>query len=353
VPRQDTVSSEEVPTTLAGVAASAGVSIATVSKVFNGRADVAPETRARVQTLLQEHRYIGRGAESAGRTLAAQPTVELVFHGRLSSYSMAILQGVLDAATEVGVAVAVSVRPRQRATASAVRPDAWVRGLAKAGRRAVIDVVDDVRQGDLAALSRVHLPLVVIDPLNLPSRELTSVGATNFAGGVAATEHLLSLGHRRIAYMGADPTFAYNQARMHGYRAALEAAGVDIPAEYVRTASSQFQAGVAGGTDLLNLPQRPTAIVAATDEIAAGVVEAARARTLRVPEDLSIVGFDDTEVARLLSPPLTTIRQPLREMGRVALRTALLLAGGEQLDSHHVELATELIARKSTAPPPE
>jgi LacI family transcriptional regulator len=108
---------------------------------------------------------------------------------------------------------------------------------------------------------------------------------------------------------------------------------------------------VAGGGILLDLHQRPTAIVAATDEVAAGVIEAARARVLRVPEDLSIVGFDDTDVARLLSPPLTTIRQPLREMGRVALRTALRLADGEQLDSHHVELATELIVRRSTAPP--
>ena len=107
---------------------------------------------------------------------------------------------------------------------------------------------------------------------------------------------------------------------------------------------------MAGGTVLLDLPQRPTAIVAATDEVAAGVIEAARMKALRVPEDLSIVGFDDTEVARLLSPPLTTVRQPLREMGRLALRTALRLAAGEELDSHHVELATELIVRSSTAP---
>ena len=91
---------------------------------------------------------------------------------------------------------------------------------------------------------------------------------------------------------------------------------------------------------------------AATDELAAGVVEAARTRGLRVPEDLSVVGFDDTEIAPLLSPPLTTVRQPLREMGRVAVRTALRLAAGEQLDSHHVELATELVVRSSTAPPP-
>ena len=118
-------SEEEAPATLASVAASAGVSIATVSKVLNGRADVGPETRARVQTLLKEHEYSGRRAES-GLTLAARPTVELVFHGRLSGYSVEILQGVLDAATEVGVAVALSVRPRQLASAGVERPADWV-----------------------------------------------------------------------------------------------------------------------------------------------------------------------------------------------------------------------------------
>jgi LacI family transcriptional regulator len=344
-------SAEEAPTTLASVAASAGVSIATVSKVLNGRADVGPQTRARVETLLREHEYSGRRAESTGRTRTAQPTVELVFHGRLSGYSMEILQGVLDAAIEVGVAVALSVRPRQPTRAGVTRPAAWVRHLAKAGRQAVIDVVDDVRHGDLAALSRARLPLVVIDPLSLPRRQVTSVGATNFAGGFAATEHLLSLGHRRIAYMGADASFAFSQARVHGYRAALEDAGIEVPDGYVHSEGARYHAGMAGGTVLLDLPQRPTAIVAVTDEVAAGVIEAARKKALRVPEDLSIVGFDDTEVARLLSPPLTTVRQPLREMGRVALRTALQMASGEELDSHHVELATELVVRSSTAPP--
>jgi LacI family transcriptional regulator len=338
------------PTTLAKVAAAAGVSIATVSKVLNGRADVGPATRARVQALLQEHQYIGRGAESAGRRLAAQPTVELVFHRRLSGYSLEILQGVLDAAAEVGVAVVVSLRPRLLVKTGEKRSAVWARHLAKMGRQAVIDVVDDAREGDLAALARARLPLVVIDPLNLPQSQVTSIGATNFVGGLAATDHLLSLGHRRIAYLGVNGAAAYDRARMHGYRAALEAADVAVPDGYVRSRSSDNSTAV-GGAVLLDLPQRPTAIFAATDEVAAGVMEAARERDLRVPQDLSVVGFDDTEVARLLSPPLTTVRQPLREMGRVALRTALGLAAGEQLDSHHVELATELVLRGSTAPP--
>jgi LacI family transcriptional regulator len=178
---------------------------------------------------------------------------------------------------------------------------------------------------------------------------LTSVGSTNFAGGLAATQHLLSLGHRRIAYLGGPVTAACNQARMHGYRAAMEAAGAPVTDGYVRIGRFRFQDGVDGGAALLDLPQPPTAVFAGNDETAAGVVEVARARGLRVPEDLSVVGFDDTRLARFLSPPLTTVRQPLHQIGGVALRTALRLAAGEKLDSHHVELATELVLRHSTA----
>jgi LacI family transcriptional regulator len=138
---------------------------------------------------------------------------------------------------------------------------------------------------------------------------------------------------------------------MHGYRAALEEAGIEIPEDYVRNSPARYEHGVAGGGGLLDLRKRPTAVFAATDGTAAGVIEAARVRGLRVPEDLSVVGFDDTSIARLLSPPLTTIRQPLREMGQLALHTALRLAAGEKPDSHHVELATELIVRHSTAAP--
>ena len=338
--------------TLATVAASAGVSIATVSKVLNGRADVGPETRARVQTMLQLHDYVDRRPASAGRAQNGESTVELVFHGPFTGYSMEILDGVLNAAVEADVSVAVSARSREPRTAGNEQAKAWVRRLVEAGRLAVIDVVDDVPQGDLTALARGHLPLVVIDPRSLPRRQVTSIGATNFAGGLTATQHLIDLGHHRIAFVGAEPAAVFSQARLHGYRAGLDAAGIRIPTDYVRAGSVHFDDGVAGGAALLERAQRPTAVFAATDEIAAGVIEAARRSGLRVPQDLSVVGFDDAEAARLLSPPLTTVRQPLREMGGAALRTALRLAAGEIVDSHHVELATELVVRASTTAPP-
>jgi LacI family transcriptional regulator len=312
--------------------------------VLNGRNDVAPATRALVQDLLHEHDYVARRVRPA-----QSPTIELCFHGRLNAYHTEVLQGVVEAGADAGVAVVVRVRPRGQHGSGARRPAAWIRALATAGRQAAIVVTSELGAADLTALSRARVPVVVIDPLNLPSARVTSVGSTNFAGGMLATRHLLDLGHRQIAYVGGPSAAACNQARMHGYRGAMEAGGAPVPDEYVRTGRFSYEHGVAGGAALLDLPEPPTAVFAGSDETALGVIEAARVRGLRVPEDLSVVGFDDTPVARLAAPPLTTVRQPLREMGAVAVRTALRMAAGEGVDSHHVELATELVVRQSTA----
>ncbi|MER6826224.1 substrate-binding domain-containing protein [Streptosporangium sp. NPDC000563] len=329
--------------TLATVAASAGVSVATVSKVLNGRGDVSPVTRSLVESLLEEHDYVSLSQRRRGDA-AVPATLEVELNADLNPYSTEIVQGAVRA--EADAAIVVSIRT------NADRAGTWARGLAAAGRRAVIAITSELTAEQLGALSRARLPLVVIDPLNMPqTRGVVSVGSTNFAGGLVATQHLLALGHRRIAYLGGPATAACNQARLHGYRAAMEAAGAPVPPSHVREGPFHYQEGVRGGAALFDLPEAPTAIFTGCDEIALGVLEAARARGVRVPEDLSIVGFDDTQVAKMASPPLTTVRQPLREMGGVAVRTALRLAAGERVDSHHVELATELVVRGSTTAP--
>jgi LacI family transcriptional regulator len=330
--------------TLATVAATAGVSVATVSKVLNGRSDVSESTRARVQEILREYEYVGRRPEQVERI-----TVELFYQGFLNSYSVEVIQGVVEAGQAADVDVVLSSRPHVSASRSTGRAAQWIRELTATGRRAAIGITCELTDADLAALSRARLPLVVVDPISIAQPDVTSVGSTNFAGGMAATQHLLSLGHRRIAYLGGPPSSGCNQARLNGFRGAMEAAGVPVPKDYVWLREFLYDDGLAGGAALLDLPEPPTAIFAGSDETALGVMEAARARGLRVPEDLSVVGFDDTQVARLASPQLTTIRQPLREMGAVALRTALQLVAGEKVDSHHVELATRLIVRDSTA----
>jgi LacI family transcriptional regulator len=326
-------------TTLAAVARLAGVSVATVSKVLNGRSDVAPQTRSMVQDLLHQHDYVAPVFRRADAT--ARPTIEVQFAGDFRSYTAEALDGIVDAAAEEGVSVVIS-KPE--------RAPHWARDLVSAGRRALIAVTSVYTAAHLDALTQAGLPLVVLDPLHLPHSDVNSIGSTNFAGGLAATQHLLTLGHRRIAYLGGPAIAACNQARMHGYRAAMEAGKAPVPRAYVRPGEFTYQTGVSGAAALLDLAEPPTAIFAGNDEIALGVIETARTRGLRIPEDLSVVGFDDTRLAQMASPPLTTVRQPLREMGGVALRTALRLARGEKVDSHHIELATELVVRRSTAP---
>ncbi|WP_432520843.1 LacI family DNA-binding transcriptional regulator [Kineococcus sp. SYSU DK006] len=336
-------------TTLATIAASAGVSVATVSKVVNGRDDVAAETRALVEDLLARHDYT---PPSARRATTLSSTVEFLIDGDFSAYATQVVDGVVEAAGDSGAAVVVGLLRDARSNRLPSTPRAWARGMAAAGRTGVIVVTGELTAAHVDALAAVRLPLVVIDPLNLPRTEVTSVGSTNFNGGVSATQHLLQLGHRAIAYVGGPPGASCNQARLHGYRAAMESAGLVPREEHVLNEGFHYDVGRRLGARLLALPERPTAVVGGCDAISLGIMEAARVEGLRIPDDLSVTGFDDTDLAAMAAPPLTTIRQPLREMGRVALRTVLRMAGGEALDSHHVELATELVVRGSTAPPP-
>ena len=248
----------------------------------------------------------------------------------------------------------VGVKSVDQRPSARIEAATWARNLAVNGRRAVIAVTDELGHDEIPALARLRLPLVVIDPMNMPSRDIVSVGSTNFRGGQAAARHLVELGHRRIAYLGGRASAECSQARLAGFRSALETAGRraarGLRAQHRGLPLRERPARAHRGC--CRSPKRPTAIFAASDELARGAIEAARSLGLSVPDDLSIVGFDDTEIARIASPPLTTVRQPLQEMGAVALRTALRLVAGEKIDSNHVELATELVVRASTAPAP-
>jgi LacI family transcriptional regulator len=328
------------------IAASAGVSVATVSKVVNGREDVSPDTRALVEELLRRHAYV---PPSARRSAAAGTIVELIVHGGFGAYSTQVIEGVVRAGAEAGASIVIGQVEDDGLPAGT--PHGWARRLASSGRSGVIIVTGALTSAHIDALALTGLPLVVLDPMSLPRVEVTSIGSTNFAGGMTATQHLLGLGHRRIGYVGGPPGSGCNQARLHGYRAALESAGIPADPDLVHNEHFHYDVGLRAGARLLDLPDRPTAVVGGSDTIALGIIEAARLRGLRIPADLSVTGFDDTELARMASPPLTVVRQPLREMGRVALKTVLQMAAGVALDSHHVELATELVVRSTTGPP--
>jgi len=338
----DRVSAAEHRITLTAIAAEAGVSLPTVSKVLNGRPDVAPATRARVELLLDKHQY----ARHSPRKRRRSGLVDLVFNGLDSPWAVEILRGVEEwgAGHETGVAVS-SVRHGN------ARPASWTSALASHDTDGVILVTSALTGAQLRQLRSAEIPLVVVDPVNPPPADLPSVGATNWAGGLAATEHLLGLGHRRIGAIAGPGDYLCSRARIDGYRSALEQAGLRFDPALIRNGDFQHEGGFVRGGELLELGSPPTAIFAGSDQQAFGLYEAARQRGLRIPEDLSVVGFDDLPVARWVSPPLTTVRQPLAEMGRAAAQMLGSLIAGTPLRSGRVELSTELIVRESTAPP--
>ncbi|MCU1574410.1 MAG: Transcriptional regulator, LacI family [Micrococcaceae bacterium] len=333
---------------LASVAALAGVSSPTVSKVLNGRDDVAAATRVRVQRALEELGYespVQRRMRSQGPDM-----VDLVFDGLNSSYSLEVLHGIVEyaAAEEIEIVLSSITPAKLRNTDH----EQWAQRLADAGRKGLLLVTSELTPAQLKAFERRGIPVVVIDPLNPPRSGLVSVGATNWAGGKAATEHLISLGHRRIAFLGGPEGAECSIARLHGYLAALMANGIPVNNGYILSASFRRDFGVRGTRTLLALEAPPTAIFAGSDTTALGVLEEARNQGVRVPEQLSVVGFDGTDITEQSVPRLTSVAQPLQEMGRAALRSVLRMAHGEELDSPHVELATQLVVRDSTAPPP-
>jgi LacI family transcriptional regulator len=176
------------------------------------------------------------------------------------------------------------------------------------------------------------------------------VGTTNWQGCLTATRHLIELGHRRIAIIGGPEELWSSRARLAGYRAALEAAGLTAGGELIRRDLFCAEGGRRQARELLALPQPPTAIVAGNDPQAFGVLQALGERGLRAPGDLSVVGFDDVPVASWATPALTTIRQPLAAMAATAFRMLYTRPGAGE--PHHIELATTLVIRDSTGPPP-
>jgi LacI family transcriptional regulator len=326
--------------TIARIAREAGVSVPTVSKVINGRSDVAPETRRRVEAAIREHGY--RRTERAVQS----QLIEVLFHELESSWALEIIMGVEKVARANQLAVVLSEMQGRRTPGRG-----WIEGVLARRPTGVIAVFSNVSEVVRSQLRTRGIQLVIVDPTGEPLHDTPSIGATNWSGGLTATRHLLGLGHRRIGVITGPNEIMCSRARLDGYRAALDAAGVAVDPELIRHGAFHVQEGIAEGRALLRLPDRPTAIFAGNDLQAFGVYQAAREMRLHIPEDLSVVGFDDLPVARWVGPPLTTIRQPLNEMAQSAARLVLSLARGEEPPQPRVELATELVVRESTAPP--
>jgi LacI family transcriptional regulator len=204
---------------------------------------------------------------------------------------------------------------------------------------------------ELRLLSERKVKFVVVDPLHELDAGIPVVSSANASGANQATHHLLRLGHRRIGVITGSPDGVASQRRLQGYYAALAGAGFVPDPDLVVATDFRGSEGLPAADRLLALDEPPTAIFAFNDELAVAAGQAARSRGMRLPEDLSIVGFDDTVEAHSAFPALTTVRQPLAEMGRMAVSLLMRLLHEEVLETLHVELAVKLVVRESTAPP--
>jgi LacI family transcriptional regulator len=330
--------------TIREVASAAGVSIATVSRVLNGRPDVAPETREAVLKVVQEHGFsTNRSARalSGGRTGLVGVTLPVVQGG----YFSAILAGVADGLYDEDMRVVLCPTLHQYE-----REVNLLDRLLHGTTDAAILMLPEESNEELRALQRQGYPFVVVDPRTAPDEGIPAVSAANASGARVATEHLLALGHRRIGAITGPLGWLASSERLNGFRGALAAAGVLPDPALVLESGYAPGAGDDAAGELLDLAERPTAIFAFNDDLAISVLQAARARGLRVPEDLSVVGFDDSEPATIVTPQLTSVRQPLAEMGRMAVTLLLQLLESQKVEGVSVELAIRLVERGSTAP---
>jgi LacI family transcriptional regulator len=327
--------------TIAEIAASAGVSVPTVSKVLNGRADVSDATRRRVQQIVVDRGY-QRRTSGAQRPVGL---VDIVVPSLDSPWVIEVLRGAEAEAHKVGSQIVVT--STGRAPAGDRR---FLDQLATRHSDGLVLVVSEAAPEAAEQLAALHTPVVLLDPVGGSDPSFPTVGATNWAGGRSAVEHLVSLGHRRIAALSGRPQLVCSQERVEGYRAALGRADIAVDERLVQFSDFHTSAGQAGARAVLDLPDPPTAIFAGSDMQAFGVYQEAAARGLRIPEDLSVVGFDDIAFSELATPPLTTVRQPLARMAAEAVRLVLDAEEGIPGPPPRVELATHLVVRGSTGP---
>lgn len=328
--------------TIAAIADEVGVSTATVSKVLNGRLDVSAVTRARVEASLERNRYRRR----ARRQPASAGQIDLVFHEYDSTWAMEIIRGIETVTAPAGIGVMLSqLNGRHRPSQD------WLDGVLSRRPRGVLLVQCHLTEPQRQQLHRRAIPFVVIDTDSATSASVPTVGANNWSGGLLATRHLLELGHRRIAVISGPTDVLCSRARTAGFRAAHEEAGLPVDPDLVRHGTFYVATGHQHAMDLLARPDRPTAIFAGSDMQAMGVLRAARQLGLHVPDDLSVIGYDNLPVAAWTDPALTTINQPLRDMAGTAAQMLLDLADKVDLATSRIDLVTELVVRETTAPP--
>jgi LacI family transcriptional regulator len=332
--------------TIRDIADLAGVSIATVSRVLNDRPDVAPETRESVLQVVRAHGFsTNRGARglSSGRTGMIGLTLPLV----ADAYFGPILSGAAEALYESDMRIVLCPTLHEHD-----REVSLLERLMRGTTDGAILMLPEESADELRMLQRQGFPFVVVDPREQPPDGIPCVAAMHAAGAKQATEHLLALGHRRIGALAGPEGWYATEERLLGFRAALAGKGILLDPELIVYSDWRTPRGTEAAEQLLSLPEPPTAIFGFNDNVAIGVLNAARERGLSIPGDLSVVGFDDTAQASIVTPQLTSVSQPLAEMGRMGVSLLIRILEGQRVDALRMELSTKLVIRESTGPAP-
>ncbi len=325
--------------TIEDVARAAGVSVSTVSRVLNDKDDVAPETYQKVQSVIAE---LGYTSSLAARSMRSRRTgvIGLIMPDLEDPFCIQVMKGIHRAivALDYDLIAYTSGSIRQHSKAS--REQHYVSLLNGSITDGIIVVTPAATTFSTAA------PVVAIDPNN-ECPECPTVIATNRAGALEAMEYLIGLGHRRIGFIGGRPDLQCAQQRLQGYEAALQQAGIALDPALITVGDFTKEAGRRCAQQLLSLPVPPTAIFAANDQSALGAIEAAREAGRHVPDDLSVIGFDNIPETAYFHPPLTTVDQFLDRMGYVATEMLLRLIQGESVDGQVYHMPTRLVIRDS------
>ena len=331
--------------TVRDLAAETGVSIATVSRVLNNQANVSPQTRELVQRAAERLGAPPTTTPPTARDRTTQGAVYLRCPYLLTDYFGLIVSSIAETLDLHGRPLLLN------AGEAAQRAEVLPALASRPGISGAIIVLPPEPSEQLVDLRARGFPFVVVDPRAPMPRDIAAVSAAHFAGARSISRHLVELGHRRVGVIAGPHNWLASDARLAGHAAALANAGVLPDPSLVRSGEPTAQFGFDAAGELLDLPEPPTALIGFNDKVAVGALAAAAQRGLRVPEDLSVTGFDDIDLAQATRPLLTTVRQPLEEMGRLAVSLLIRLMERHRLDALHVELATELVIRDSTAPP--
>ncbi len=326
--------------TIFDVAREAGVSYATVSRVINNKDHVKPDKRERVLRAMTRLGYV---VNQQARSLAGgkSQVVGLVVPGLDTSYIGEIIRGIDEELSNASYDLMLYTTHRRKA-----RESTFVATLTQGLADGLLLVLPRDPGAYIETLRRRRFPFMMIDHQGVDEHG-PSVGATNRRGGYTATRHLLELGHRRIGFITGTLDLGCSIDRLAGYQDALAEFGVVFDPALVREGDFAQPDGFQGARELLELPEPPTAIFASNDLMAFGVMDAVRDCGLRIPGDISVIGFDDIPQTTHVHPTLTTVRQPLEQMGRIATRMLLEQIGNTAAEPARIELPTELIVRAS------